>query len=223
MGNTRSCGCLNKEMASKRRLEDLAGQRFGRLVVVSLHPIRSKSGETLWECLCDCGKETIVFAGNLKKGDTRSCGCLHRETLSKAKTTHGMRNSPEYGIWNSIKCRVLNTGDQAFKSYGGRGIKICERWLKFENFYSDMGRRPSSNHSIDRKDNNGNYEPGNCRWATRSEQSNNTRRNVMIGGLTMFEYTEKHGLIYASFQYYYRTRHMAVEEATGRAAKSYVR
>lgn len=114
---------------------------------------------------------------DLKKGHTSSCGCLRRETLR----THGLsRSVPEYCVWECMIARCRNPSRSWFHLYGGRGISVCERWLNFENFLADMGPRPTPDHSLDRVNNDGNYEPGNCRWATRIEQANNTRINKRV-------------------------------------------
>jgi hypothetical protein len=155
---------------------DLLGKRFGKLLVLSEVPKRGQSGKVRWECLCDCWNLTTVFAGDLASGSTRSCGCLIGQ--NQAHRTHGDSKSTEYGIWNTMKHRCLVPKNINYKHYGARGIKICARWLGergFQNFLLDMGRRPSMGHSLDRINNDGNYEPGNCRWATRSQQNLNRR------------------------------------------------
>lgn len=165
------------------KLIDLTGLRFSRIVVLRLGE-RTKGGQTTWVCMCDCGVEFSAQASNIKNGKTRSCGCLRKEQLSEFntlyKTKHKKCKTTEYRIWSGIHTRCLNKLDNGYKEYGGRGISICDRWRVFENFLLDMGERPSPNHSIDRIDVNGNYEPSNCRWATFFEQCNNKRDTVFI-------------------------------------------
>jgi hypothetical protein len=153
----------------------LAGIKFGRLLAIERHHDK-------WLCRCDCGNETMVKVKQLKNGNTKSCGCLYRETRGVAQRTHGLTYAKEYGVWNSMRERCTRPRIKGFENYGGRGISVCERWYNsFENFYADMGPRPSSKHSLDRTDNDGNYEPDNCRWVLRKEQNRNKRhKNVKV-------------------------------------------
>ena len=163
------------------RFIDLTGERFGRLVVTSLsEPIVSPSRKsTAWNCLCDCGSTIKTTTSNLRAGNTKSCGCLKLESAPHNKS-HGMSREKLYFRWVGMRQRCENRNHKGYALYGGRGIKVCERWKVFENFLTDMGEPPSDEYSIDRIDSDGDYEPSNCRWATSAEQSRNTRRNVLI-------------------------------------------
>jgi len=159
-----------------RKLIDLTGQSFSHLTVIKLHPVRTKNKKAQWICKCDCGKITIVSSNHLRTKHTQSCGC-HRFK----RITHGLSHSPEHQSWRCMIQRCTNPNNSNYKNYGGRGITVCHQWKNsFQNFYNDMGKRPSLNHSIDRIDNNKSYCPENCRWATRIEQSNNTRNQHLF-------------------------------------------
>lgn len=160
---------------------DLTGRKFGRLTVIKR---ASPTGErnTKWHCICECGNSTISWAMGLRCGGTKSCGCLSAEKASarihkliSARTTHNMTHSGTYKSWQMMKARCSCPNYTQFKDYGGRGITVCDRWLKFENFLEDMGERPAG-RTLDRINNDGNYEPSNCRWATRAEQNGNKRK-----------------------------------------------
>lgn len=150
------------------------GKVFGRLTVVEPAE-NSPAGAARWRCVCVCGGETTTTAQKLTSGHTTSCGCYAREV----NRSHGLYRSPEYNIYQTMIQRCTNEKDDAYSRYGGRGIKVCDRWLEsFENFYADMGPRPSPKHTIDRKDNEGDYEPGNCKWETWDVQYRNRRQTV---------------------------------------------
>jgi hypothetical protein len=177
-------------------------QRFGRLIVERLYD--KQKGHKRWLCKCDCGNLTIIWASNLGR-ITHSCGCLRKDT--KSNLSHGeaggIKPSPEYRTWINIKSRCYNRNCRQYYKYGAKGIKVCQRWLdSFEAFLEDMGRRPSSKHSIDRKNTRSDYEPGNCKWATAKEQSRNktTSRLITANGQTktLIEWSEEIGLDHAS-------------------------
>lgn len=160
------------------RLIDLIGQEFGKLVVVSAWG-RDDDGGVTWICLCACGEYAVVRGSLLRKDETKSCGCWLRERLIIHGQTKEGNISSVYGIWVSMKQRCNNPKDKGFKNYGGRGIKVCKRWGKFANFFSDMGEKPK-NLSIERIDNSKGYSPDNCKWATRTAQARNSRQNHTI-------------------------------------------
>lgn len=157
---------------------DLTGRQFGRLTV--LRYAGSVNRKTRWECVCSCGVIKNITYQNLMRGHTKSCGCLHIDEL-KARTKHGGRHTTEYNAWCGMRQRCTNPRTVRWKDYGGRGIKVCAEWMHdFAAFLRDVGHRPSSDHTLDRINNDGNYEPGNVRWATRSEQSINRRPFVIL-------------------------------------------
>ena len=161
------------------KISDIAGKTYGRLTVVS-QAGKSDDGHILWLCDCECGNSKVLNGHHLRRGNTKSCGCLATET----HTTHGQSvggASREYAAWANIKNRCYSPKNKHYKDYGSRGIEMCKRWKdSVDNFIEDMGQRPSSCHSIERINNDGNYEPGNCKWATKREQANNTRNNRIL-------------------------------------------
>lgn len=168
-----------------KKIEIQEGQKFGRLSIIKeIEPHIYPSGKPRrkYLCKCDCGNETKVTINHLKS-HTKSCGCLNNEQRIKTHTTHGEGNknkTVEYICWGDMKRRCSSPKIKQWKDYGGRGIKVCDRWLNsYENFLQDMGRKPKQEYSLDRINNDGNYEPNNCRWATPSEQVNNRRKKML--------------------------------------------
>lgn len=170
-GSTRSCGCLAKERKPTRS-GNLAGTVFGRLTVIERADMRGY--RSYWRCSCSCGATFEASQDCLATGKTRSCGCLQAESRVLSNIKHGLHGTRTYVSWASMHARCTNAKLLCYRYYGGRGISVCERWSDFAAFVEDMGVRPPGT-SIDRIDVNGNYEPGNCRWATPTVQRNNQR------------------------------------------------
>lgn len=190
-------------------MENIVGQTFERLTVLYELPSGPASQRRVF-CRCICGNEKAVRLCHLKGGRIRSCGCLLSETRrmkenkhgiagNQNNLKHGLTKSPEYYTWRAMKARCCNRNNSSYPRYGIRGISVCDRWLEsFDNFYSDMGPRPSGKHSIERRNNNGNYTPENCYWATAREQASNrsTNRRVTYQGetLTITQWANRYGL-----------------------------
>jgi len=195
------------------KLRDLTGQRFGAWMV--LRRIKVPSRFTAWLCRCDCGTEKPVNAQHLYEGISRSCGCLGINP--DAKVTHGKSKTKVYRVWADMLQRCQNPKSCNYKFYGARGIKVCDRWQDFENFLADMGERPTEHHSIERIEVNGNYEPGNCRWATRKEQYRNRRNNRLITfqgkTLTLGDWAAEIGLSSNSLSSRINTHKWPIEKA----------
>jgi hypothetical protein len=175
---------------------DLTGKRFGRWRVVKLsHQV----GKMLyWSCICECGTKRAVFGGDLKRGGSLSCGCLAREQRRERATSHGMAHHPAYRSWIYMHDRCNNPRNTMSHLYGGRGITVCKRWNDFQAFWKDMGPTWAPGLTLDRINNNQGYKPGNCRWATRSEQAANRRTNHLIqtpdGKMTIAEAARAFGV-----------------------------
>lgn len=186
-GATKSCGCAS-------RMEDITGKTFDRWLAVR-EIERDRRGNRMYLCQCECGVERAVKASELIHGRSKCCRCVGVQR----RTKHNMCKSPEFRIWSHMLERCSSPKSSSYERYGGRGISVCEKWKgSFNSFYQDVGPRPSSDHSIERIDNNGNYEPGNCRWATRIEQARNKRNNRIITAfgqsLCIAEWAEKTGI-----------------------------
>lgn len=180
-----------------RRIKDQTGRRFGRLTVRGFIG-QDQAAQALWWCVCSCGRDATVTTGELNRRETgrrhgvKSCGCLQPDSAVETHTRHGhagaSRRSAEYQAWRDMRARCSNQNAGEWSRYGARGIRVCDRWsASFEAFLADMGERPSADHSIDRINPNGNYEPTNCRWATRAQQQRNRRCTVFVdfGGKRM--------------------------------------
>lgn len=186
------------------------GDKYNRLLVIA-EAERDKYGHNQFLCRCDCGTETTVSVYSLRNGNTKSCGCLKIEKLvdgNKGRTVHGKCKTKEHRHWLHIKERCTNPNCKGYKNYGGRGIAVAEEWANdFQSFYSHISSLPhfgEQGYSLDRIDNNGNYEPGNVRWATKAEQSNNKRTNHLVAAFgethTMKEWAEITGLNYSTLR-----------------------
>jgi hypothetical protein len=183
--NTKSCGCLIQE---RDVVSDIQGKVFGRLTVLNKSTVKVATSRTIrWLCKCDCGNYKIVDGSLLRGGNTTSCGCYKIENTKRVNTKHGFsrrgNKTAEYGAYYGLLFRCYNKKSKSYPDYGERGIKVCDRWLGengFINFLADMGERPSDKHSVDRINNEGDYEPTNCRWAIKKQQANNTRYNKMV-------------------------------------------
>lgn len=193
-------------MREKINAEALIGKRFERLIPQKIIP-KYKNNRDYLECKCDCGNTVYVMAKHLIRGATKSCGC-YRNEMRRAKgknKTHGLTNSKEYHSWKGIKQRCCNPNDAGYSNYGGRGIKMCDRWLNsFEAFLEDMGSSPSPKHSIDRINVNGDYCPENCRWTTPKEQGDNKRNtnSLTVNGVTktFHEWANHTGIPYTTIK-----------------------
>ena len=176
-GHTKSCGCLGG------KFKDLTEMTFGKLTVLECVG-NTKGGHAQWLCRCECGNEVIVASSHLKSEHTKSCGCLQRNKVGMLNKKHGMRGTKIYNTWKSIKKRCFNPNCKDFGSYGGRGIKMFEAWINdFQAFYDYVSKLPhygEAGYSLDRINNNGNYEPNNLRWATAKEQGRNKRNNRIV-------------------------------------------
>lgn len=182
-----------------RPIKDCTGMRFGRLVALSLVQRDPKWQGHRWLFRCDCGAEKVASIKTVTSGHTSSCGCLATQVLVSRNATHGLSRDHrrEYRSWKDMRARCANTNDSDYADYGGRGIRVCERWNDFAAFLADMGSRPAGK-TLDRIDVNGGYEPGNCRWASAGVQANNKRSNLRLSidgvSRTLQEWSDMHGV-----------------------------
>lgn len=190
-------------------LKDLTGMKFGRLTVIELIPKRSSDCQTVWKCRCDCGNICIVKSGNLNSGNTKSCGCIKSENAAKLKFSHGMQGTKIYRIWQGMKNRCFNPNTKGYKNYGGRGISIYPAWIDdFQAFYdyvSTLENFGKEGYSLDRIDNNGNYEPNNLRWADAKTQRRNQNGKMIYveyknKTMPLVEAAEKSGISYSALK-----------------------
>jgi len=190
------------------------GDNFGRLTIVEevdSHSKRPKRWRRYFLCQCECGKTIIAELSHLRTGHTTSCGCLKHDVgarIGRMTATHGQTGTPTFKSWDTMRQRCNNPNDKKYRHYGGRGIVVCERWSDFENFLADMGEKPDG-MTIDRIDNDGNYEPGNCRWATLVQQARNKRNNVMLtyqgNTFCLAEWAVRTGLTYRTIHSRYKS------------------
>lgn len=201
---------------------DLKSQRFGRLVVLYDTGERSSNGQVIWRCRCNCGSEVNVIGSNLISGRTKSCGCYQRERAAEAHTTYGMAQRgkwhPVYAVWDSMLQRCENPNNKYYKDYGGRGIKVCDEWHDVRAFIDwALTNGWQRGLTLDRIDNDGNYEPGNCHWVTRKEQARNRRSNQLITfndkTQTMAEWAEEINILYHTLKHRINNCHWPIERA----------
>ncbi len=184
---------------------NLTGKRSGKLVAIMISKKKSSQGRRLWECLCDCGGKKLVDTYFLRIERIKSCGCFTKEQRISKLKKHGYAPSKNrgkvYRTWLNMRNRCNNKNDLRYFQYGGRGIKVCKRWDNFSLFLKDMGEPPSNEHSIDRKNNEGDYKPSNCQWATRSQQGRNKRNNIFFTfegkTLSLLDWSEKLNIPYS--------------------------
>lgn len=201
------------------RVQNLTGNRYGRWLVIGY--AGKQEAKHHWLCECECGTIKRVNGESMRRFKSSSCGCYQKERAAaggQKNTTHGLRNAPEYAVWRSMKARCYNPKHMGYPHYGGRGIAVCSRWINsFANFIADMGKRPSPEHSIERTDNNGDYTPNNCRWATPKEQGRNQRSNHLIAFRgethTISEWAEIAGINHKTLRTRINTRKWSIEKA----------
>jgi hypothetical protein len=207
-------------------IRDLTGQTFGMLKALKIAG-KSKIGAYRWEVQCECGTRKICLGSNLIRGHSKSCGCLQKKLAAVRQKSHGMSQSREYRSYTAMLNRCCNPNNHAFENYLGRGIAVCDRWLEsFENFYADMGPRPSK-HSLDRIDNNGPYSPENCRWATSKQQNGNRRDNIWIlyNGVKkpLIEWAKEYNMCHTTLRKRLFKWNLSVEDAITRPLRKKVK
>lgn len=204
--------------------KNLTGQRYGRYTVIS-YAGKPNGKHTMWQCRCDCGIVKLVDSSALSRGKVVSCGCYNQEKRIQRTTVHGMSHTLTYSSWWNMINRCTRPHHRKYKFYGGRGIQVCDRWLNFENFFLDMGSRPSKAHTIDRIDPDGHYEPSNCRWASKLEQASNMRSNRRITfqgeTLSMAEWARRMGLTYGTLEKRMRLKWSVADALTAPVDKKF--
>lgn len=194
------------------RVIDLSGMVFTRLTVLRF--CRTEDNYSAWLCQCSCGNTIVVKGCFLRSKNCQSCGCLHHDSI----TTHGMTKSPEYVAWRAMKFRCYREKDASYRYYGARGITVCDRWkCSFENWLLDVGKRPSPLYTFGRKNNDGNYEPGNCAWELGEEQGNNRRNNIRYSyrgeNLTVPQWARKIGINSKTLRARLRNKNLTIQQA----------
>lgn len=205
---------------------ELAGQRFGRLTAYSYAHVQLSSGRRMaaWLCICDCGNKKVIQGHHLRGGKSLSCGCLSTDAVVERNTIHGLSKTPRYLCWKAMMNRCYREDVVEYQNYGARGIRVCDRWRFGENgkhpfvcYIEDTGEQPSPAHSIDRIDNDGNYEPGNVRWATKAQQMANRRTSIhaIIGGVRvpLVKYAGRLGFSYEGMRLQVRKHGKSATEA----------
>lgn len=199
------------------KLIDLTGKKFGKLTVIKKNG-SSRNYISMWLCRCECGNEVVIRSDHLRNGSSKSCGCFQREKSKEANTKHGCCYERVYNSWRGMKERCYNEKNSEYKHYGGKGVKVCSEWQEFIPFYQwALANGYAENLTIDRIDNDGNYEPSNCRWATNKEQQNNKSNNRLITykgeTKTLAQWAETTGIAYYTLWHRINKYHWSIEEA----------
>ena len=216
-----SCGCLKREETSRRKLIDLTGRRFGKLVVIERAENVGK--RIKWKCQCDCGKQTVVYGENLVKGHTTSCGCYRDDMRGKLHHKHGMKHARIYTVWCKVKDRCYQPSNSSYPRYGGRGITMCDEWrddpMSFINWSYENGYDENAGYgecTLDRIDNSKGYCPENCRWVDEKTQANNRRSNLLIAHngetKTLAQWRDHFGMTQSKAYYHLVTKGRSIQE-----------